>query len=133
MKLKKLLAVLASAALALVLFAGCAGGNGGNGGGNDGIDGTYHTSQSYADITITIDGENVSCVYTDTYNNNTVNYTGTMTEVDDEDGDASTVKYNVTWVDNGSGSFGLKEFNYNAKDKTITAPSNFTTYLFEKQ
>ncbi|MBQ2946089.1 MAG: hypothetical protein IJD95_05965 [Clostridia bacterium] len=128
MNFKKSLAVVAVLACIFAILASCT-----LPGGSDGVDGTYHVSQGYADFTFEIDGESITCVYTDTYYNNTSTHQGTLTEVDDEDDDDSTAKYTVVWVDTGSGMLGFRELYYNAKDKTITAPGDFNTYVLEKQ
>ncbi len=129
MKIKRILSLLAAFICIFVLFASCSG----NFGGDETIDGSYHVSKGYADFTFTVEGEKITCVYTDTYNGNTTNHEGSMTEVEDDDEDDSTVKYNVSWVDSGSGTLAFRVLIYNAKDKTITTSSTFETYVLEKQ
>ena len=128
MKIKRILSLLAVFICIFSLFASCTGAVGGD----EGIDGSYRVSKGYADFTFTIEGEKITCAYTDTYNNNTTNHEGTMTESDDDE-DETTVKYTVSWVDSGNGTLGFKVLYYNAKDKTITTSSTFETYLLEKQ
>ena len=99
---------------------------------SEGIDGTYRATYYNGASTFVIEGEKISCVIEDHSNGNVFDENiGTITLADDDE-DKSTVLYRVVWEDSERGTPVYRELYFDAKKKTITAPTNFDPTIFEK-